>query len=208
MCVICDPPLSEENLLKLDEYIQQRDSEFTLAALSYTSYLEAYAALPDGPPADERSKLRVIKATLREISEEIDFTRRNPRWIYHTESACPHLGDNVIRHWEHAVPVSYLHDSMLEKCENVNMLDIKRFCAWHMTLVCVEHAENQQLDAAGLRRKMPEGWNVFGHQLARYDAIGLPIQLDGKCPICWPGDRFGPPTRNDRLLENINLDHY
>ncbi len=77
--------------------------------------------------------------------------------------------------YEHVVPHSIVMDRLLSLNQPTNdeLLSVIR----KFFIICtITREEDKRLNAAGLRSKMPEGWNDKSDSVyARYDAVGISI---------------------------------
>jgi hypothetical protein len=81
-------------------------------------------------------------------------------------------GDGALR-CDHAVPFKYLQDELL-KLSNVTVETIRPVLDRYGVTVLITGDDDQRLNKAGLRNKMPDGWNGLD-PLARYKAVGIEL---------------------------------
>ncbi len=75
--------------------------------------------------------------------------------------------------YDHSIPFRYLQGKLLA-IENVSHDQVKHVLEKYCCAALITREEDAQLNAAGLNRKMPEGWDGVDF-LARYREIGIEI---------------------------------
>jgi hypothetical protein len=75
--------------------------------------------------------------------------------------------------YDHAVPFKYLQDELL-KLSDVTVTTVREVLNRYGVSVLITDEEDERLNKAGLRYKMPNGWDG-SDALARYKAIGIEL---------------------------------
>jgi hypothetical protein len=75
--------------------------------------------------------------------------------------------------YEHAVPAGIVREWLLSGDKSPNGVSVCLNAAGSVTVLL--RSEDDQLRAAGLNAKMPEGWRMGDDPLARYKAVGITL---------------------------------
>lgn len=106
---------------------------------------------------EAKETLRLTRARMRQVSDHAAPRR-------HVSAAAASTSAKTVE--DHIVPVGIIHDWILE--ENPNEAMILRTVETHLAVAVITKEEDNRLNNAGLRQKMPENWAWGDDILARY----------------------------------------
>jgi hypothetical protein len=98
---------------------------------------------------------------------------------------------------DHAIPVAVLRDLLFDE-QPKSVDEIRAFMLRYYRFGIITQEEDDSLNAAGLRSKMPRQWNRGDSPFARYDAVGIVVQDHGarvSAPQIPPAPRKKPRNR-------------
>ena len=85
------------------------------------------------------------------------------------------FGDNKLR-YDHAIPYKYAMNEILD-CKNLDSEKLKHILESKIFACLITIEEDDLLNKAGYRSKMPKDWNGQD-PLARYNAVGIKVELN------------------------------